>query len=69
MGYNGLLGEVEDVRAWPPSVQRVHDDEGLRRRLRAGGRPTAEAHAEENLDARWEELLDGFVERGGPDED
>ncbi len=68
-GYNGLLGEVEDVEGLAASVQRVHDDEGLRRRLRAGGRPTAEAHAEENLDARWEELLDGFVERGGPDED
>jgi hypothetical protein len=31
--------------------------------LRANGRATAELFSEESLDVRWEELLDGFVER------
>ena len=62
---NGLLVEVEDVEGLAAAVQQVHDDEELRRRLRAGGRPTAEAHADERLDARWAELLDGFVQTDG----
>jgi hypothetical protein len=36
----------------------------LRDRLRAAGRPTADSYADERLDARWGELLDGFVEKG-----
>jgi glycosyltransferase involved in cell wall biosynthesis len=64
-GENGLLAEVDDVEALAAAVMRVHDDTALASRLRAGGRPTAEAHADERLDARWAELLDGFVRRAG----
>jgi hypothetical protein len=42
---------------------RIRDEEELRARLRAAGRPTAEAYADERLDERWAELLDGFVQR------
>jgi hypothetical protein len=44
-------------------VMRVHEDQPLRVRLRGAGRLTAEAHADERLDGRWAELLDGFVHR------
>jgi len=62
-GENGLLADVDDVDALAGAVERVHADGELRARLRAGGRHTAEAHAEERLDPRWAELLEGFVER------
>jgi glycosyltransferase involved in cell wall biosynthesis len=62
-GENGLLAEVDDVEALASAVTRVHDDPALRARLRAGGRPTAEANADERLDDRWAELLEGFVRR------
>jgi glycosyltransferase involved in cell wall biosynthesis len=60
-GENGILADVDDADALAAAVQRVHDDAELRDRLRAAGRRTAEAHAEERLDARWAGLLDGFV--------
>ena len=63
-GENGLLADVDDVEALAAAVRRVHDDSALRARLRAVGRMTAEAHADERLDVRWAELLDGFVGRG-----
>jgi glycosyltransferase involved in cell wall biosynthesis len=62
-GQNGLLADVDDVDALAAAVERVHTDRQLRQRLRAAGRETAEAHAEERLDARWARLLDGFVRR------
>jgi glycosyltransferase involved in cell wall biosynthesis len=62
-GENGVLAEVDDVDALAAAVQRVHDDGALRDRLRAAGRVTAEAHAEERLDPLWGRLLEGFVER------
>jgi glycosyltransferase involved in cell wall biosynthesis len=62
-GENGLLADVDDVDALTDAVERVHGDAQLRARLRAGGRATAEAFAEERLDPRWAELLEGFVER------
>jgi glycosyltransferase involved in cell wall biosynthesis len=62
-GENGLLADVDDVEALTHCVSRVHGDAELRERLRAGGRPTASAHAEERLDSRWAELLEGFVRR------
>jgi hypothetical protein len=46
----------------------VHDDSEVARRLRAAGRPTAEAHADERLEPMWAELLHGFVARGGQHE-
>jgi glycosyltransferase involved in cell wall biosynthesis len=64
-GENGLLTEVEDVEALAAAVSRVQDDAALRARLRAAGRATAEAHADERLDSRWAELLEGFVRRAG----
>jgi glycosyltransferase involved in cell wall biosynthesis len=63
-GENGLVGSVDDVDALADAVLRIHGDPQLANRLRAGGRPTAEAHAEERLDARWAELLQGFVGKG-----
>jgi glycosyltransferase involved in cell wall biosynthesis len=64
-GADGLLADVDDVEALAGAVERVHDDSELGARLRAAGRATAEAHAEERLDQRWGELLDGFVHRAG----
>jgi glycosyltransferase involved in cell wall biosynthesis len=54
---------VDDVEALVDAVSRVHDDAALVTPLRAAGRRTAEAYAEERLDTRWAELLDGFVRR------
>jgi len=62
-GENGLLTAVDDVDALVAAVERVYGDEELRARLRAAGRETAEAHAEERLDPLWAQLLDGFVRR------
>jgi glycosyltransferase involved in cell wall biosynthesis len=64
-GENGLLADVDDVEALVASVQRVHDDAALAERLRAAGRPTAEAYADERLDPLWARLLEGFVETDG----
>jgi glycosyltransferase involved in cell wall biosynthesis len=66
-GENGLIVDVEDVDELAAGVMRVHDHSGLRLRMRAGGRATAEELAEELLDARWAQLLDGFVEQRGRD--
>ena len=60
-GENGLLADVDDVDALVAAVARVHADTALRARLRAAGRTTAEAHAEERLDPLWGRLLEGFV--------
>jgi glycosyltransferase involved in cell wall biosynthesis len=62
-GANGLLADVDDVDALVDAVERLHTDADLRTRLREAGRDTAEAHAEERLDARWDRLLEGFVRR------
>jgi glycosyltransferase involved in cell wall biosynthesis len=61
-GENGLLADVDDVEALAAAVHRVYDDALLRERLRAAGRSTAEAHAEERLDPLWARLLEGFVD-------
>jgi glycosyltransferase involved in cell wall biosynthesis len=61
-GENGLLADVDDIEALAAALQRVHDDAHLRDSLRAAGRTTAEAHAEERLDPLWEQLLEGFVD-------
>jgi glycosyltransferase involved in cell wall biosynthesis len=64
-GVNALLADVEDPDALADALVRVHADGALRNRLVAAGRPTAEEYAEERLDGRWAELLDGFVRRAG----
>ena len=64
-GENGLLADVDDVEALAASVQRVHDDAAFAERLRAAGRPRAEAYADERLDPLWAGLLEGFVEKDG----
>lgn len=61
-GENGLLCEVDDIESLAASLVRLHDDRELRGRLRTAGRETAEAYADERLDSRWRELLDGFVQ-------
>ncbi len=65
-GENGLLADVDDVEALAACVGRLHADATLTARLRTAGRRTAEAHADERLDSRWAELLDGFVRRDEP---
>jgi glycosyltransferase involved in cell wall biosynthesis len=62
-GENGLLADVDDVEALASGVLRIYEDPSLRGRLRAVGRMTAEAYADERLDARWAELFHGFVDR------
>jgi glycosyltransferase involved in cell wall biosynthesis len=64
-GKDALLADVDDVEALAEAVRRVHDDRALAASLRAAGRPTAEAFADERLDGRWSALLDRFVARGG----
>jgi glycosyltransferase involved in cell wall biosynthesis len=62
-GRTGLLADVGDIEALTGLLMRVHDDTELRRSLRAAGRATAEANAYPQLDVRWAQLLEGFVER------
>jgi glycosyltransferase involved in cell wall biosynthesis len=62
-GENGLLADVDDVDALVGGVQRIYAHGDLRDGLRAAGRETAEAYAEERLDPLWGQLLEGFVER------
>jgi glycosyltransferase involved in cell wall biosynthesis len=62
-GENGLLADVDDGEALAAAVQRVFEDTELRTRLGTAGRPIAEAHADERLDALWAQLLEGFVTR------
>jgi glycosyltransferase involved in cell wall biosynthesis len=62
---NGLLVDVDDSPGLATGVQRVYEDAALRSRLRAAGRRTAERYADEQLEGRWAELLDGFVRRDG----
>jgi glycosyltransferase involved in cell wall biosynthesis len=62
-GVDALLADVDDVEALAASVLRLRDDPQLRESLRTAGRRTADAHAEEQLDDRWAQLLDGFVHR------
>lgn len=60
-GVNGWLVDVEDAEALAQRALAVYEGAGTA--VRAAGRETAEAHANERLDARWAALLDGFVER------
>ena len=60
-GVDALLADVDDVEALTDAVLRVHRDSALRESLRAAGRQTAEAYAEERLDPLWARLLEGFV--------
>ena len=64
-GLDALLADVEDVEALADAVLRIRGDSALRESLRAAGRQTAEAYAEERLDERWARLLDRFVRRAG----
>jgi glycosyltransferase involved in cell wall biosynthesis len=63
-GENGLLADVDDDDALVAAVLRVHADPTLAERLRATGRSTADANADDRLDGRWAALLDGFVQKG-----
>ena len=57
--------DVDDVDALSAAVLRLHDDDALRVSLRTSGRPLAESLADDRLDGRWGELLEGFVSHGG----
>jgi len=65
-GENGLLADVDDEGALIAAVVRIHADGAFAGGLRAAGRLTAEANADERLDDRWAALLDGFVQKGAP---
>ena len=60
-GRNGLLADVDDVDAIAGWAARIGEDAALRDGLRAAGRETAEAFAQDALDDRWEALFRGFV--------
>jgi glycosyltransferase involved in cell wall biosynthesis len=60
---NALLADVDDVEGLTASLQRLYEDGELRARLRAAGRVTAEAYADDRLDPLWAKLFDGFVAR------
>jgi glycosyltransferase involved in cell wall biosynthesis len=62
-GENGLLANIDDVDALVAAIGRVYADAELTANLRTAGRATAEAHAEEQLDPLWAQLLEGFVSR------
>jgi glycosyltransferase involved in cell wall biosynthesis len=62
--HDALLADVDDVDALADGIRRVYEDVTLTPRLRASGRATAEAYSDERLDARWAQLLDGFVRHG-----
>ena len=59
--HDALLADVDEVDALADAVLRVYEDVALTPRLRAAGRATAEAYSDQRLDARWAELLEGFV--------
>ena len=56
------VGDAEGLAAW---MVRIHDDAGLRERLREAGRLTAAENSYARLAPRWEALLEGFAERDG----
>ena len=62
-GEDALVADVDDVDALTAAVLRVREDPSLRERLRTAGRRTAERLADERLDGRWAEVLEGFVRR------
>jgi glycosyltransferase involved in cell wall biosynthesis len=62
-GEDALLADVDDVDALAHGVERIYEDVTLVMRLRGAARATAERYTDERLDARWEELLEGFVSR------
>ena len=54
---NGLLVPHQDVDALAAALNRMIEDEDLRRRCGAGALTTAERYSIEVIGARWEELL------------
>jgi glycosyltransferase involved in cell wall biosynthesis len=64
-GRTGLLADVGDAEGLAAWLVRIHDDAGLRERLREAGRLTAAENSYARLAPRWEALLQGFAERDG----
>lgn len=64
-GVTASLVEVDDVDGFVAWTLRVSEDGALAAAWRPAARAIAEAHAHERLDARWADLLEGFVE-GAP---
>ncbi|MFO7572021.1 MAG: glycosyltransferase [Gaiellaceae bacterium] len=60
-GVNGWLVDVEDADALAAGALALRDR--APGEVRAAGRATAEAHANELLDPLWAGLLEGFVDR------
>jgi glycosyltransferase involved in cell wall biosynthesis len=61
-GADALLADVDDVERLACCVLRIREDLALAEALRAAGRGTAEANAEDRLDQRWARLLYDFVQ-------
>jgi glycosyltransferase involved in cell wall biosynthesis len=63
-GSAAMLADVDDAEALAGQLCRLRDDPALAAELRSAGRAVAEAYAYPQLDSRWAELLEGFVELG-----
>jgi glycosyltransferase involved in cell wall biosynthesis len=61
-GESALFADVDDVEGLAAAVELVRQVSALRDRLRTAGRATAEQLADDRLDDRWAQLLEGFVD-------
>jgi len=62
-GSSGLLVPAEDVTALAAALDRVMDDEALRRRLAAAAPAAVRRYSTEAIGRRWDELLAGATIR------
>ena len=62
-GTNGLLVGRADVRGLSHAMQRMIEDEALRRRLGTGAMQTARDYTVERVVDSWEALFDELVAR------
>jgi glycosyltransferase involved in cell wall biosynthesis len=56
-GANGILVPAEDVAAMAAALDRVMEDEALRRRLAAAAPAAVEPYSVRAVGRRWDELL------------
>ena len=63
-GENGFLVPHQDVDALAAGMNRLIEDDDLRRRCGAGALATAERYSIEVIGARWEELLASLARAG-----
>jgi glycosyltransferase involved in cell wall biosynthesis len=68
-GENALVVPVDDPGAVAAAVRRLHGEPGLRERLRAGGRATAEEHDDVRVRARMADAIAGAATTAGRGDD